>query len=112
MKYLFIPFAIAAVAMAACTTEIEEPIYKDSPQITITATNIPPDATRTTVQDGGTQVLWESSYEIAVFYNGTGGLRFSLTQEGIKKITFGARNKAKLSAAQLALVTDKGWILG
>ena len=29
-----------------------------------------------------------------------------------KKITFGARNKAKLSAAQLALVTDKGLILG
>ena len=29
-----------------------------------------------------------------------------------KKITFGARNKAKLSAAQLALVTDKGWVLG
>ena len=29
-----------------------------------------------------------------------------------KKITFGARNKAKLSAAQLALVTDKGWELG
>ena len=29
-----------------------------------------------------------------------------------KKITFGARNKAKLSAAQLALVTDKGWTLG
>jgi hypothetical protein len=29
-----------------------------------------------------------------------------------KKITFGARNKAKLSAAQLAQVTDKGWILG
>jgi len=73
MKYLFIPFAIAAVAMAACTTDIEEPIYKDSPQITITATNIPPDGTRTTVQDGGTQVLWESSDEIAVFYNGTGG---------------------------------------
>lgn len=29
-----------------------------------------------------------------------------------KKITFGARNKAKLSAAQLAQVTDKGWVLG
>ena len=29
-----------------------------------------------------------------------------------KKITFGARNKAKLSAAQLALVTNKGWVLG
>jgi hypothetical protein len=29
-----------------------------------------------------------------------------------KKITFGARNKAKLTAAQLALVTDKGWIIG
>ena len=35
-----------------------------------------------------------------------------LNQEAIpttKKITFGARNKAKLSAAQLALATDKGW---
>lgn len=29
-----------------------------------------------------------------------------------KKITFGAKNKAKLSAAQLATVTDKGWTLG
>ena len=29
-----------------------------------------------------------------------------------KKITFGARNKAKLTAAQLALVTNKGWVLG
>ena len=29
-----------------------------------------------------------------------------------KKITFGARNKAKLSTAQLALVTDKGWTIG
>ena len=29
-----------------------------------------------------------------------------------KKITFGAKNKAKLSAAQLASVTDKGWTLG
>ena len=28
-----------------------------------------------------------------------------------KRITFGARNKAKLSAAQLALVTDKGWTI-
>jgi len=29
-----------------------------------------------------------------------------------KRITFGARNKAKLSAAQPAQVTDKGWVLG
>lgn len=38
-----------------------------------------------------------------------------LNQEAVpvtKKITFSARNKAKLSAAQLALVTDKGWVLG
>ena len=38
-----------------------------------------------------------------------------LNQEAVpvtKKITFGARNKAKLSAAQLAQVTDKGWVLG
>ena len=32
-----------------------------------------------------------------------------LAQPTTKKITFGARNKAKLSTAQLALVTDKGW---
>lgn len=36
-----------------------------------------------------------------------------LTQLGLsKKITCVARNKAKLSAAQLALVTDKGWTIG
>ena len=36
-----------------------------------------------------------------------------LTGTGVsKKITFGARNKAKLSTAQLALVTDKGWTIG
>lgn len=36
-----------------------------------------------------------------------------LTDTGLsKKITFGAKNKAKLSAAQLATVTDKGWTLG
>ena len=36
-----------------------------------------------------------------------------LTGTGVsKKITFGARNKAKLSNAQLALVTDKGWTIG
>ena len=29
-----------------------------------------------------------------------------------KKITFGSRNEAKLTGAQLALVTDKGWVLG
>lgn len=29
-----------------------------------------------------------------------------------KKITFGAKNKAKLSTAQLASVIDKGWVLG
>ena len=29
-----------------------------------------------------------------------------------REITSGAKNKAKLSAAQLALVTDKGWTLG
>ena len=37
----------------------------------------------------------------------------NLTGTGVsKKITFGARNKAKLTAAQLALVTEKGWVLG
>ena len=36
-----------------------------------------------------------------------------LTQLGLsKRIYFGARNKAKLNAAQLASVTDKGWVLG
>lgn len=29
-----------------------------------------------------------------------------------KKITFGARNKAKLSAAQLTSLTEMGWIIG
>ena len=73
MKKLFIPFAIAFAAMAACTTDIEGLISESAPQVIITATNMSPEATRTTVQDGGTQVLWEPSDEIAVFYNGASG---------------------------------------
>lgn len=36
-----------------------------------------------------------------------------LTGTGLsRKITLGSRNTAKLTAAQLAIATDKGWILG
>ena len=72
MKRLFVSFAIAAAVLAACTTEIEGPFSEDIPQIIITATNVTPEATRTLVQDGGTQVFWEVADEIAVFYNRTG----------------------------------------
>ena len=36
-----------------------------------------------------------------------------LTGTGLsRKITLGSRNTSKLTAAQLAIATDKGWILG
>lgn len=88
MKKLILLFAIAAAAMAACTTEIEEPVSEVGPKIIVKATNVCPDATRTTVQDGGTQVLWEPSDEIAVFYNGTGGLFVSQNTEPVATAEF------------------------
>ena len=55
-------------------------------------------------------------YRMSLYRNGSlfwrGFIVDDLSGTGTsKKITFGARNKAKLSAAQLALVTDKGWVL-
>ena len=88
MKKLIIPFAFAAAILAACTTDIEESIIESGTQITITATNVAPDATRTMVQDGGTQVLWEPADEIAIFHNGSGSRFVSQNAEPAATASF------------------------
>lgn len=73
MKKLIIPFAFAAAILnVACTQEIEE-VVSFGPKITIEATNLSPEGTRTTLQDNGIKVYWETEDTIAVFYNGSKG---------------------------------------
>ena len=73
MKRHIISLLFASVVLTvACTREIESSISLN-PIITVEATNIEPDFTRTTLQDNGVKVYWEPQDEIAVFYNGSCG---------------------------------------
>lgn len=63
---------VAAVAMTACSRQEIMP-ETDGAQLTVTAYHEGASDTRTTVQDGGTQVLWEPAEEIKLFYQGGEG---------------------------------------
>ena len=80
MKTRYILFAFAALAMSACARNVE-PAEPEGVQVTVTATLEENDLTRTTVQDGGTQVFWEVSDEIKVFFKGTGSRFMSQNTE-------------------------------
>ena len=71
MKARYILFAIAALAIAACAKTIEQP-ETTGKQIIIKAYQEGASGTKTTVQDGGTQVFWEPGDEISVFFRGYG----------------------------------------
>ena len=82
MKSHYIALVAAALAIAACAKTVEQP-EPEGAQLTIRAyqegaaeqyaADQCATETKTTVQDGGTQVLWEPSDEIKVFFRGTGG---------------------------------------
>ncbi len=71
MKTHYIFFAIAALAISACARDTQ-PSEPEGMQVTIKACLEGSNMTRTTLQDGGTQVYWEPSDEIKVFFRGTG----------------------------------------
>ena len=72
MKTHYILLAVAALALSSCvkTVEIVETIEK---QMTVHAYQEGSSETKTAVVDGGTQVYWEPSDEVAVFSNGACG---------------------------------------
>ena len=71
MKTHNIALAVAALAIAACAKTVEQP-EPEGMQITIHAYQEGAFDTKTTVQDGGTQVYWEPNDEIKVFFKGNG----------------------------------------
>ena len=72
MKARYLLFAVAALALAACSKTNEQPELNGI-QMTFRAYQEGALPTRTTVQDGGTQVCWEPADEIKVFFLGNGG---------------------------------------
>jgi hypothetical protein len=80
MKTRYILFAIAALAMSGCARNVE-PTGPEGIQMTFTAYQEGSAPTKTTVLDGGTQVYWETSEEIKVFYGGAIGRFISQNTE-------------------------------
>lgn len=77
MKYNYLILAIWGFALLSCSREkVEAP-----ETITIRAYQEGATETRTTLIDGGTQVYWEPSDEIKVFFNGSGGRFLSQNTE-------------------------------
>ena len=66
--------------MSACARNVE-PAEPESVQVTVTASLEGNDMTRTTVQDGGTQVYWETGEEIKVFFRNSIGRFISQNTE-------------------------------
>ena len=71
MKARYILFAVAALTLAACSKTNEQP-EPDGIQMTFRAYQEGSPGTKTTVQNGGTQVYWEPADEIKVFFKGSG----------------------------------------
>ena len=80
MKTRYILLAFAALAMSACARNVE-PAEPEGVQVTVTASLEGNDMTRTTVQDGGTQVYWETGEEIKVFFRNSIGRFISQNTE-------------------------------
>ena len=71
MKARYILFAVAALTLVACSKTNEQP-EPDGVQMTFRAYQEGSPGTKTTVQNGGTQVYWEPADEIKVFFKGSG----------------------------------------
>ena len=71
MKYNYFILALATAALCSCSGNLVETPVNDGEIITIHAYQEGAD-TRTTLVDGGTQVYWEPSDEIKVFFRGSG----------------------------------------
>ncbi len=84
MKFNYSILAIAVFALLSCAREkVETP-----ETITIRAYQEGATETRTTLIDGGTQVYWEPSDEIKVFFNGSGGRFVAQNTENVTVATF------------------------
>ena len=81
MKYNYLILALATTAICSCSGNLVETPINDGETITIRAWQEGADETRTTLIDGGSQVYWEPSDELKLFYRGTGGRFLSQNTE-------------------------------
>lgn len=72
MKYNYIILAMTAFTLSSCTGDKVGTPENEGEAITIRAYQEGATETRTTLIDGGTQVYWEPSDEIKVFFRGSG----------------------------------------
>jgi len=88
MKYNYLILALATAALCSCSGNLVETPVNDGETITIRAYQEGATETRTTLIDGGTQVYWEPSDEIKVFFNGVGGRFIAQNTENVTVATF------------------------
>lgn len=72
MKYNYLILALATAALFSCTGKEAVDPESEGELVTIRAYQEGATETRTTLIDGGTQVYWEPSDEIKVFFRGSG----------------------------------------
>lgn len=88
MKYNYLILALASIALFSCTrNEVKDPNV-DGELVTIRAYQEGATETRTTLVDGGTQVYWEPSDEIKVFFRGSGSRFISQNTQNVTVTDF------------------------
>ena len=106
-QYILIA-AAALVACAACTKSVEQP-EPEGIQMTYRAYQEGAQDTKTTVQDGGTQVLWEPADEIKVFFNSFTGRFVSQNSEPAGVAVFSGTLNVLIGAIEGYEAANQTW---
>ena len=94
--------------MSACARNVE-PAEPEGIQMTFMAYQEGAAPTKSTVLDGGTQVYWEPSDEIKVFFNGSSGRFISQNTENATSATFTGMLNVVVGGNEGAGITTKTW---
>ena len=109
MKYNYLFLALATVALFSCSRNEVDNAELGGKTITIRAYQEGATETRTTLIDGGTQVYWEPSDEIKVFFNGVGSRFLAQNTENATVATFTGTLPVVVGGNEGAGVSTKTW---
>ena len=109
MKYNYLILALATAALCSCSGNLVETPVNDGEIITIRAYQEGATETRTTLIDGGTQVYWEPSDEIKVFFNGVGGRFLAQNSENVTVATFTGTLPVVVGGNEGVGISTKTW---
>lgn len=88
MKYKVLILTVAVFAIFSCSVKQVDSPNSEGSEITIRASQEGASETRTTLIDGGTQVYWEPSDEIKLFFRGSGSRFISQNSENARVAEF------------------------